>query len=357
MKRTWKWLSLLLPMNKIIAFLILFPIVAVLSHGQHVNFSSWSNNYLQINSYYGNVSPDAFTLRFDGNGEIYIPNWKISVRLKQPILSSTGLSQFPAEKISLQPTATNGQAYPDPVPTIPQIGMPLNTPLAEIQEVFLVPQSNAPLYNQPIIPNGYYDLQIRFNLAVAGGSYLTLLEGNWTKYFVLLEFRAYDEYNNIIGIREHLYELQLAPLNDIPNEPEFSIQIIGSATNGLLDIITVQDYQNGKSISYPAGLSVSANTDYQMNVRSLQESFISSSGHTLPLGTVNLSLLPSYGQQGQTYPVTLSSSTQKIASGPSTNNTQLYYDIIYSTKPDDVILIEVPPQEYSTLLQYEITPQ
>lgn len=341
--------------KRIICYMIITLTVPLITKAQQINFNSWSNNYLQINSYNGNVSTDAYTLVFDGNGVINIPNWRLSVRLKQPVTS--GAHTFPANKISLQPTITSGTADPGPVPTISQIGMPLNTILQEGQEVFLVPQSAAPLYNNPQSNNAYYNFQLKYNLTIEGGAYLAQFP-SWINFYAQLEFKAYDQNNNLIGVREHVYQLQIGTLSGTPPVThQFSLQVGSNAVNGLLELKTRADYIQGASITYTNGLTVNANTDYQIKVTSLQSAFLSSSGNSLPLNTIKLSLIPSSGNSGAVFPVWLSASSQKIASGVSTQATPVYYDINYASKSNDINLITAKMEQYTTTLQYEITPQ
>ncbi|WP_353146512.1 hypothetical protein [Chryseobacterium sp.] len=337
-------------------FFCLFFLISLHCFSQ-VQYSSWVNSYLQINSYSGNTNPDAYTLMLAGNGPFNMPYWKISVRLKQPVTSTDGKYTIPANKISFQPVASSGQGYPGPVPTLSQIGMPLNVFLQEKQEVFLVPQSNAPLYNQPASPNGYYNLQLKYSMNVAGGSYL----GNypsWINFIAPLEFTAYDQYNNVIGKADHQFQIQIGALTGTPTEnPELSIKLSAKAVNGSLEFKSMDDYKNGVSVTYSNALIVSSNTLYQIKIRALQGQFSSPAGNSIPLETVRLNLTPVSGNQGNVYTVLLSPSPQLIATGASTGASEVYYDIRYSTKAGDERVINARSEEYSATLQYEIIPQ
>ncbi|NIF06480.1 hypothetical protein F3J23_13610 [Chryseobacterium sp. Tr-659] len=336
--------------------LYLFLLVSLNCFSQ-VSYTSWVNSYLQINSYSGNTNPEAYTFTLSGNGPFNVPYWKISMRLKQPITSTDGKYTIPANKISFQPVSSSGQAYPGPVPTIPQIGMPLNTFLQEQQEVFLIPQSNAPLYNQPIQPNGYYNLQLKYSMNVMGGSYL----GNypsWINFIAPIQFTAYDQYNNIIGRTDHNFQFQIGTLSGTPTDvPEMSLQFSAKAVNGSLEFKSMSDYVNGVSATYTNALIVKSNTNYQIKLRSLQGQFTSPAGNFIPLATVKLDLTPVSGNKGNVYSVLLSASPQLIATGGSTGNSSVYYDIKYSTKANDERVINAKSEEYSTTLQYEIIPQ
>ncbi|WP_426482516.1 hypothetical protein [Chryseobacterium sp. R2ACT005] len=341
-------------MNKKLFLILLLIYMSCFSQ---ISYSSWVNSYLQINSYNGNTNPDAYTLTLSGNGNINIPYWRVSVKLKQPITSNNGNYILPANKISFQPVSSSGKAYPNPVPSIPQIGMPLNVILKEGQEVFLIPQSNAALFNQPAQPNGYYSLQIKYSMNLAGGTYLGAYPA-WITFTAPLQFTAYDQYNNIIGTMDHNFQFQIGTLSGTPTDiPEMSMKFGAAAMNGTLEFKNIQDYVNGANVTYSNALIVKSNTKYQIKLKSLQTQFSSSAGNFLPLDAVQLNLIPISGNMGTVYTVLLSTAPQIIAAGSSTQNTDVYYDMKYSTKPNDQRFINAKAEDYTTTLQFEITPQ
>lgn len=340
-------------MNKRIAQILLFLSVAGFSYGQ-LEFGGWSHNYLNIYTYDGSVDVDGHTMRFTYTGaNLNEPYWKLSVRPTGPIQATDGTVLFPAEKISLVPTRTEGQAYhPGPIPTVSQIGMPSPVALNGTSEVFLVPSSNAPLYNVSQW-SSYYDLKLIFNLVVAGGAYLSPLQN---KYFPFtLRFTAYRQDGSIIGVRDVPYTIQVHRLSGVPpEENEYSIRVSTEASTGLLEFNTMADYLNGKSVTYTGGLSVSATTEYQVTVRSIPFHFSSPSGDTLPLDVVRLQLS---GGSGVTAPVTLSTAPKTILQGLSTGGASETFDITYSTEANDPRLFNVPSEQYETSLMYEISPR
>lgn len=323
-----------------------------------VSFTSWTNSYLQVNSYNGNNNPDAYTVTFAANGNLNMPYWKLSANLKQPITSTDGQYTIPGNKISFQPISSVGQAYPNPTPSLAQIGVPPNVFLLENAEVFLVPQSNAPLYNMPSTPNGYYNLQLKYGITIMGGAYLGTYPA-WTRFVAPVEFTAYDQYNNVIGKVNHTFDFHIANLTGTPPvTQEMSLKINMNAANGLLEFNSMQDYNNGTSVVYPSGLQINTNTNFQIKVRSLQSHLQSNTGnYSIPVGAVHLTLQP-LGQSNQTvFPITLSTANQTLAKGNASQSTIYNYDIKYFTLPQDEQLINAKPTEYSTTLQYEITPQ
>lgn len=340
-------------MNKLFLSLV-FALFACNVEAQ--NFNVDSNNYASIDSYNGIVKSNAYKVWFDGNGNLNLPTWRVSARVKQPI--SNGNQIFPADKISLLPTTTYGQLNGSAIPTINQIGMPLQTFLQQGQEVFLVPQSQAGLFNSAGGGNPYYNFHIPFDLKVEGGAYLSQFT-TWSQFTMILEFRFYDNKNQIKGLQERHYTLQIATLSGSPETPanQLAIKLASNAVNGLLELKTKQDYLQGVSVKYSNGLVVSANTNYQVKVTALQPDFTSPNGNTLPLNTVTLLLIPVSTNQASVFPVALSANTQKIASGSSTQSAQVYFDMVYATKVNDTNLINAKPEQYTATLQYEIVPQ
>ncbi|MDD2312538.1 MAG: hypothetical protein PHT14_08365 [Petrimonas sp.] len=340
-------------MNKRIAQILLFLSVASFSYGQ-LTLDGWSHNHLNIFTYDGATDADGFTLRFSYTGtNLNEPHWKLSVRPMGPIQSTDGNVLFPTEKISFVPTRTEGQAsHPGPIPTVSQIGMPSPVALNGTSEVFLVPSSNAPLYNVSQW-SSYYDLRMIFNLVVAGGAYLNQLQKN--NFHFTLRFTAYRQDNSVIGVKDIGYRIQVHKLSGVPPvENEYSILVSTEASNGLLEFNTVEDYLNGKSVTYTDGLTVSATTAYQVTVRSTSPHFSSAGGDTLPLDVVRLQLS---GGPGTTAPVTLSTTAKTILQGLSSGGASETFDITYSTEANDPRLFNVPSEQYETSLLYEISPQ
>ncbi|MDA6072390.1 hypothetical protein NJT12_22450 [Flavobacterium sp. AC] len=323
-----------------------------------ISVTSWINSYLQINSYNGNTNPDAYTVTFAGNGNLNIPHWKLSARLKRNIISEDGKFTIPSNKISFQPISTTGQAYPNPVPTFSQIGAPLNVFLQDNSESFLIPNSNAPIYNNPQAPNGYYNLQLKYALTLLGGSYLGSFPA-WTKFIASVEFTAYDQNNAVIGKMNHDFQFQIGNITDAPPPADIlSLKINMNAANGLLEFKTMQDYTNGTSVTYTDGLSVTTNSNFQIKVRSLQSNLQSAAGNSIPVNVINLTLGTTTSNANQRiFPIVLSAANQTLVQGNSTNNTPYRFDIKYFTLPQDVRLIDAKSDNYTTTLQYEITPQ
>lgn len=337
-------------MNRRFTLFSLFFIIAVSISGQ--NFSGWGNTYINVSSYDGTVLSGALTLRIDYSGNyLYEPNWKLSVKVKDPFRS--GNTYFPMEKFLLAPVRTEGQASnPGPLPTIQQIGMLSPVVLNNIAEVFIVPSSNVPLENVSQW-NSYYDLQLIFNLIIAGGGYLQNYQNK--TWIGSLIFTVYRQDNTPIGSKEFSFTIQIGKISGTPPiTNEYSISFTTEASNAQVEYKSMADYVNGKSVTYTNGLTVSATTDYQVTVRSIESNFNSLAGNNLPLDIVKLQLTG--GSEG-TMPVALSTLRRTVLLGQSTEGRLKSFDVIYSTEPNDQRLIEVSSDQYSTQLMFEITPR
>lgn len=322
-----------------------------------LTFETYSNNYISVHSYNGVTAANAYTMRFQYSGtNLNVPNWKISARITQPIISTDGISVFPPEMLSFQAVSTSGQNPSGAVPTLSQIGMPPSVSLNGLNETFLIPQSNVPLYNITQY-NSYYDLRIDYNLTVAAGAYLQALQGGHSqkRYTVHFEFRSYGQHNQVIGMQRRTYTIDVFRLGNAPEQ--LLLQITGTATNGLLEIQTPTDYVNGASVLYPSSLSVVANVGYQLKARSINPEFTSSNGNSIPLNSVKLELIPVTGNTATAIPIMLSTAAQTIATGNATGNSSVFYDIKYSTLSNNPNLIQVSSGIYGTVLEYQITPQ
>lgn len=315
---------------------------------------------MSVNSFQGYTSSDAMVTRFTYSGtNLNISNWKVTVSTQSSIKSTDGTAEFPSNMIALIPINTIGQAQPNAIPTISEIGMPSIVPLNGSSEVYLVPRSNAPLYNISQYTS-YFDLQLHYNVQVLPGGYLKDLQGGYTQksYIIPLTFKAYGSNNELLGSFQVNYQIDVFKLIDTyAEENTYSIRISSEAQKGLLEMKTLADYANGVKAVYSSGLSVSTNVAYQVSLRSVSAQFVSDKGSTLPLNVVKMHLVPVGSNSASVSTIELSNTSQIIANGSSTQNTSNYYDIQYWTSAADNQLIEAVMAEYSTTLLYEITPK
>lgn len=350
-------------MNNFIRYTLLLAAFAVNTGYAQLQFNiNSSNNYLGVRDYSGFTSNNAYVLKFTYNGtSLNVPNWRVAARLRGPIRSANSNQVFPADKIALKFSSISGN-QPN-LPTAGNIPIPPFVNLAHPSaETWLVPRSNEPLFFQSSYA-GYYDFQIHFDLVIQPGAYLSELTNKdniYTQqiYFMPIDFIAYDGQGREIGKVEHRYQIDVFPLQGAPpSENNYSFKILGNAQNALLEYKTITDYKRGASVNYPRALAISSNTAYQLSVRSVSPTLVASTGETLPIDIVRLEVTPDDGQLVSTQDIPLQQTAQVIVRGKTTNNNYEYFNMRYHSKSMQPQLLEAKPLLYSTVLEFEITPQ
>lgn len=353
MKTQLKWPNYNLPMSKLLALLFI-GFLSIIGHAQQVNLTTWSTNYVDLNSYNGVTANTAYTIRLDGNGSLDLPTWRLSARVTSAV--TNGDQVIPANKFSLIPTGTSGQFNPNNIPNVAQIGIAPQTILQDLQEVFMVPQALSRLYNDAA-GNSYYNLFMYFNLKIEGGSYLANLR-RYSQFKLNIEFKFYDDKNKIRGTSSQLFTIQIGELQGNPPVTNvLSLKVASHAKNSVLNLSTRNDYSVGAQIEITNGLMVQSTTDYELKVKSISPTFTSTSGATLPLNSIGLTLIPSTGATANVYPIQLSAVSQRIATGLSTNGNIGNYNIKYYTTANDPVLFQAKKENFSTTLEYEILPK
>jgi len=335
--------------RKLIYFLIVFIVVAP-SYTQE--FTMWGNPYLGIYSYNGITTNGYYTLVIKENWgtELYAEDWRITVKLTGDIVSKDGTKVFPSNKVGLVLASTEGQ--PSSIPDVSEINLPYPVMLNGTQEIDLVNGANVILSNKVENNFVYYQFQMNFQLAAIGGGYLDLLDddtGNKTMtYSAPLEFKAY------IGGEEFSIQRTYDILQVHKLSTNKSYSILVDPVNVNLEFNTAADYINGKKITFSNAVTVKSNVAYQLRVSSIYPNFSSASGNILPLDMVRLQLS---GEGQTTSPMVLSDAMVTLLQGSSTGGGSKVYDLTFSTVENDVRILDLPTEQYSTYLLFEITPQ
>lgn len=294
---------------------------------------------------------------FEGNGNINIPNWRVTAKILGTIKTEDGKYSIPTGKISIMPSGTSGVAYPGPIPTVNEIVIPSSIALQENSEIDIVPRSRAALYNQPILQNAYYNLRLNFNLKLADGVYFGNLP-SWKYFSIPIEFTAYNGSNEVIKKSQSTFFFQIGTLfGTPPQENTLSLQVNNIAKNAVLEFKNIEDYTNGVIANYPNAITVKSNTNFQLKVRSIPNSLTSPSGKTIPLSTVNMKLKKTNTTAGNEYPIKLSTNLQLLSVGNTSTTSTYNYDLEYSTSKNDTNFIKAKAETYSTTLEFEIIVQ
>ena len=354
-----------LHMNRLLLFIISLCLVSQIAFSQNIRglrFNGYSSGYISVTSYDGVIANEAFTSAFEYTGKnINVPNWKMSVELVSPFKSSDGLILSP-EYINFVPKKTvNRGSYPNPLPSITDIiGNNFEIPL--INGV-LVPKSNVPI-EMNANWNSYYGMELKFDLRVQGGEYLTELRG---KEFVgVLIFKAYHVNGQLIESYLIIYMIRV---NDIltgtpPQVDKFSISFSPEVVNGALEYNTAASYFNRNSVTYKNALTINSNKNYQITVKASSPNFVSTSdlNRTIPVGVVYLKLSNATNTSNS---LPLSNNVTTILNGTSSDfNISQIYDIEYFTTggtefmnalPEDAMSGTSAVETYATTLEYTIT--
>lgn len=323
-------------------------------------FGGHREGYISINNYNGNTKVQGITLFVDGQNVVNIPNWRISAKVTSQIPVNGKV--FPADKVSLQPNITLGTANPPPVPSVSQIGFLPNVILNTFEQD-LVPQSGAPLNNDT--QNKYYRWEFKFNWTILGGAYLSEFQ-KWGEYRFNIEFRFYNGNNQLMGTAVSLdHTVQIADLGTPPVQNSFSLTVNGGARNGTLTLQSRSDYESGTNVTYNNGLTVNANSPYQVTVNaSAGTPYFSYGSNNIDLDVLKVQLSTNASGVTELNPVILSTGAQRLAKGPSTSNQNVNFDVGYSinlANKDKLLYAFKDKQQtetnYTTTLQYTILAQ
>ncbi len=349
-------------MNRRGLYIIFLMAVALPAAAQSFAFNLWGGNYTRVDTYSGATSTQPFTFQIQCscNPIVDFPNWKMSVRVTQIITDGTKV--FPPEKLVMHPNSTWGNQVPYGMPSPAQIGMPMDVPLS-LSEVFLVPQSNAALYNTSY----YFESQIKFDFQVLPGAYLGDLQGGDTqkRYPVSLEFKFYNQNNVALATLSYPHDIDVFRLSGSPPvQNTFSLAVNGGAQNGTLTLESRSDYDSGTSITYAGGLTVNTNADYQVLVNASPGTpHFSYGSNTIDLDVLNVDLTNAPSGVTQLSTVNLSTGAQVLAKGGSTGSQNRNFDVRYSINLNNKDKLFYAVKEntgattYSTTLQYTILAQ
>lgn len=307
--------------------------------------TSAQSTYIPLNSYTGSTTNDAYGFRVHINGtNVNVQNWSLIARVNNPIMNSEGKTIDPS-KISIRINSISGDGF-----TLQSIGTN-NTPIPlSLVEVPIFRNSQAPIKSSS---SGYTQIYFSFDIIIAGGSYLEVLK-SWQNYNLNIILSIKDSQNQLISQSTSPLQIQIQPNDSPPNEPSYGIQVNSNARDGLLEFRSISDYVNGVSVTYKDGLSISSNTPYAVQVRTLTSNF-ESGNNVLPVNIVSLNIKASDNSTSGN--IVLSESTQTVLKGLNNSNQNHLFDISYYTKPNDERLLKVNPDNFRTTLVYTLIPQ
>lgn len=306
------------------------------------------SDWIQVTSYKGSVTPNAFTYRLHIRGEdTEYDDWAMKVRANPTIRNSEGKTIDPS-KISIQlkrvvggPSLNDLEAIKKPIPL-------------SYNDQYIIREADEDLEAE----NEYYEQwAFEFDIIVEGGAYLDALK-SWQQYSMSLTFSVWDEKGRTITEADASIFMQIYPTDMPPFEPTYGIEVNANARNGLLEFKSVTDFVNGVEQTYENGLSIISKTDYQVQVRSLTNNFEADNGMTLPISTVSLQIQdPQKSSVGGTIVLSENSQTVFNATNPGNGKKARDFNLRYFTKPNDERMINAKPASYRTTLMFTLMPQ
>lgn len=348
-----------------VAFLLGMVAICSVQAKAQVSFHVYSGGYFTITDYAGYVSGvDAHRFHIEIRGtNINIPNWSVKARLNGLISPQGGQQNvggipFPADKISFRFTRDDGKS-----PTLAQINAPMSPiPFVSGAEVALIPSSQAPLLSHPSF---YSDNNLYFEIIIAGGSYLDQLKNKQPYqiivYKVPLTFTLYNGNGVPIGSKNVEYSIQINQnLTGNPGtNPQYSLEILGEARDGVLDFNSLSSYMNGVMVNYPDAVKVNSTTGFELTTKSQYNQFGNETGDVLPINILNLQLeAGTNSPAGAQYPpIQLSTSPQMVMRSDIGKNSTMFMNIKYSVAGNDDRLLQAKSGNYSTVLIYQLTPR
>lgn len=348
-------------------FLLWITAVCSVQAKAQVTFNVHGGGYFNILDYAGYVSgTDSHRFQFGLNGtNINVPNWSIKARINGQIQPTGGAQNvggipFPADKISFRFTRDDGNS-----PTLSQINAPMTPiPFVSGSEVPLIPSAQAPLLLQSPY-NSYKQINYYFEIVIAGGGYLDQLKNRQANsiivYNIPITFTLYNSSGQPIGSRSVEYSIQLnQSLTGNPGTtPQYSLEILGEARDGVLDFNSLSSYMNGVMVTYPDAVKVNSTTGFELSAKSQYNQFGNQTGDVLPINILNLQLeAGTDSPAGAQYPtIQLSTTPQMVMRSDIGKSSTMFMNIKYSVAGNDDRLLQAKSGNYSTVLIYQLTPR
>ncbi|MGV8094387.1 MAG: hypothetical protein AB2L24_21230 [Mangrovibacterium sp.] len=294
----------------------------------------------------GITASQHITLAYNTPSAATCAGWKLTVRTSG---NFTGESEEVAlQHASIQFNTASGGPTPSSIP-MPVSPVPLST-----TETDLISQSDAAIE----VPPGYYFTH-KFDLIIQGGVHLFVPNGI---YNTTLTFTLYDQNDNQVSATNLLIYFTIHYQGSSGSS---SLTLTNGGNSVSFSYTSISDHQNGITVSKPASLYATSYADYQIIAQTVDADFTSAStSYTFPVSVITLAAAlnesaPSDCSTGVTcYSPELSSSARVLISNTHTDYPcqRLYYDLTYSTQPNDSRLFSAPEGTYTTTLMLIIAP-
>jgi len=294
----------------------------------------------------GQTVSQYITLAYSLPHQTNCSGWKLTFRASGSFTNGQNTVTVPYFSIQFNRATGEGpQPSSIPMPTSP---IPLST-----TETILVARSGAALKAPP----AYYFTHT-FDLIIQGGAHLFLPTGTYNTNLI---FTLYDQSGNQLSTTSIPVCFQINYYG-----PGGSCMLLTNGGNSAsFNFSAISDYRNGITIKKPDGLYVTAYSNYQIIVQTVDADFISpSTSYSFPVSVITLtanlssSCVSDCNTGVSCRTLSLSRSGQVLINNTNTNYPcqQLYYDLIYSIQPNDKRIFFAPESSYSSTLMLIIVP-
>lgn len=355
---------------------ILFSTLLV--SGQNINLQVSGQNHYNVNSYNGISEANNLreNIQLDMSSEnINLTNWSIRVRINSPIMpnfQNIAKTPFPIEKLRIKLISSSHTGLiSEPVPRLENLQANMGgIPFQQIgMEASII--ENAPI----AIRNTYSGGQLKYTFAfeILPGAYLGGMLSDiggkeWNEnpalYPIPLTFTLYNGQNQAIRSFNHTMFIQMhRPLTGTPpvEGPEYGLEIMGEARDGLLEFAKIADYETGVSVSYPNSVKVTSKTAFDVSVKSFSTELTDEiKGISFPADLLRLEILRGSMTPGGNYlfsPIQLSTGAQVVIRGQTGSQNAQFFDLKYFIPNSDMRIHTVRPGNYSTTLQFQLIPK
>lgn len=278
------------------------------------------------------------------------PNWKLTAQVASPITVNNTTLDPMYVLVKHNPSLSNEPTFANAIQA-PQVYIPMS-----YNEVTLIASSATPLAAPP-----YYYVNIRYDMKIQGGPQLVELQNG--SYPCQLTFRLYDSDGILMSTSSTTYGFGKyfnGTGGGGGSTPVTSLTLVNGAQSTSLDFNGPPDYVTGVSLTINNGLRAQSMEPYQIKVKSSAANFSSSQTSIIPVSAIKLQ-----STNGAPAPSDVTHNTISLDNVGKTLMTKngwtdpnpVYYNLKYSTTPNDTNFSTARPAIYTTTLTYTMEPK
>lgn len=316
--------------------------------------SQGGGSYIQFNNQNdldnGGTSIGNIQLQFAIPGGSNESHWKITVQVTSPITVNNTTLDPQYVSVKHNPALSSAPAFANAIQA-PQVFIPMS-----YNEVTLIASSATPLVAPP-----YYSVNIRYDLKIQGGPQLVELQNG--SYPCQLTFRLYDSDGVLMSSSSTTYGFGKyfnGTGGGGGSTPLTSLTLVNGAQNTALNFNGPADYVTGVSLTINNGLRAQSTDPYQIKVKSSAANFSTSQSSIIPVSAIKLQSTSGVPSPSNVTLNTISLDNvgkTLLVKNAYTDPNPVYYNLKYSTTPNDATFKNARSGTYTTTLTYSMEPK